>query len=132
MVGRFSPPMRADSPPVMPENSCASKFWKWWPGAESNHRHTDYQVRKELAYQYRLGASFSGGRGSSLRLAGPRPAVPRRLFERTHVLPDVRQPPCRSALVAVLAEGQHGPRAARSDQVRRTCAKPSVTLETAH
>ena len=43
MVGRFSAPAPADNPPVMPENPCVSKNWGWWPGAESNHRHADFQ-----------------------------------------------------------------------------------------
>ena len=40
---RWSADFRADGPRVMPENRCVSKNWKWWPGAESNHRHADFQ-----------------------------------------------------------------------------------------
>ena len=40
---RWSAGFRADSPRVMPETRCVSKNWGWWPGAESNHRHADFQ-----------------------------------------------------------------------------------------
>ncbi len=38
-----APPAAGDGPPVMPETRCVSKNWGWWPGAESNHRHADFQ-----------------------------------------------------------------------------------------
>ena len=47
MVGRFPAPAAADSPRVMPETRCVSKNWGWWPGAESNHRHADFQYDGE-------------------------------------------------------------------------------------
>src|SRR5688572_26604351 len=36
-------PARTDGPPVMPESRSVSKKWRWWPRAESNHRHADFQ-----------------------------------------------------------------------------------------
>jgi len=45
MVGRFPAPPRTDGPPVMPKNSCTSKNWGWWPGAESNHRQPIFSSR---------------------------------------------------------------------------------------
>ncbi len=42
-IVRWSADSRADSPRVMPETRCVSKKWGWWPGAESNHRHADFQ-----------------------------------------------------------------------------------------
>ena len=48
VVGRFPAPAAADGPRVMPETRCVSKNWGWWPGAESNHRHADFQSRAEI------------------------------------------------------------------------------------
>ena len=57
-----SAPARADSPRVMPETRCVSKNWGWWPGAESNHRHADFQYDGERALarpSRRTGTRFS-------------------------------------------------------------------------
>jgi len=48
VVGRFCAPPRPDSPQSMPETACGSSSWKRWPGAESNHRHADFQSRAEF------------------------------------------------------------------------------------
>ena len=74
MVGRFSPPARTDSPPVMPENSCVSKNWKWWPGAESNHRHADFQ------YQGEHGSAPASRRAVSVSSRVDRTAPPDRTY----------------------------------------------------
>ena len=40
MVSRFWAKIAPYSPRVMPGTRCNSKSRKWWPGTESNHRHT--------------------------------------------------------------------------------------------
>ena len=65
MVGRFWAPPRTDSPRVMPETRCVSKNWGWWPGAESNHRHADFQSAGERGSAQQVEDRervFSGGR----------------------------------------------------------------------
>ena len=74
MVGRFSPPAATDSPRVMPETRCASKNWEWWPGAESNHRHADFQYDVEPS-----SASLSRRTGTRFPL-GDRTALPDRAY----------------------------------------------------
>ena len=43
LIGLFSVRAATDGPRVMPENPCISLSCEWWPGAESNHRHADFQ-----------------------------------------------------------------------------------------
>jgi hypothetical protein len=87
MVGRFSAALPPDSPRVMPETGCVSKNWKWWPGAESNHRHADFQYDGDSSSatpSRRPGRDFS---------RADRTALP----DRAHTEPERRRPAPRDA-----------------------------------